>query len=118
MSYQICSLGGTTYPYNPVSNKNPKNRTVAEIQTLKGRVLTDWGSDPSRQDILQQWPVMDKTFFGVLQTKALAGGTMAYIDDDGTHYTVIPNPPTFDGRTAGGDAYLNVQFKLQVVSSP
>jgi|ERR1051326_136176 hypothetical protein len=118
MAYQVPVLDGYTYPVAPFKNPNPDVRVVAETPTLLGRTLTDWGTDPSRKDILQSWPVLPAAQFAALNAKALAGGVLSYVDDDGSSYSVVADTPKFEAKTPGGDAYLNVSFKLMVVSSP
>jgi hypothetical protein len=106
------------YAYNPPENQNPAIKAVVETDTLSGRYFTDWGTQASRRDITQKWPVMDAAFFEALLAKSLLPGTLAYIEDDGTLYTVIVYPPTYDRKTPGGEAYMGVTLKMNVVSSP
>ena len=115
---QKCVLGGYVYPYNAPENQNPAVKAVSVTETLEGRVYTVFGSDPSRRDIVQKWPLMGAAFFDALRAKALLPGTLGYTDDDGTVYTVIALPPTYNNTTPGGRAYVNVQLTLHVVSSP
>ena len=61
---------------------------------------------------------MDPAFFAALNSLALGTVPLDYVDDDGAQYTVIPTPPTYKQKTAGGAAYLDVTFKLYVLSSP
>ncbi len=118
MAYGMCELDGLEYAYNPVENQNPRVKAVVETDTLSGRYFTDWGMQASRRDIQQKWPVMDAGFFDALNAKASLAGTLAYIEDDGTHYTVLVHPPTYDRKTPGGEAYMGVTLKMNVVSSP
>ena len=118
MAYQKCVLGGYSYPINPVENQNPRVKKVVATETLVGRRYTDWGADPSRQEINQTWPTMPAAMFASLKAKAALGGTLSYTDDDGTVYTVIAEFPKYQRTTPGADAYLSVVLKLWVVSSP
>lgn len=117
MPQQRCQLGGYTYPYNPPGeNSNPLVRAVAVTDALSGRYFTDWGSAPSRREITQSWPTMEAAFFEALQAKAAAGGTQTFVDDAGVAFSVIVMPPTFKNKVPGGDAYLDVNIKMMVVS--
>lgn len=118
MAMTKCVLDGYAYPYNALENQNPKVRAISATDTLEGRVYTDFGSSPSRQDIVQKWPTMDADVFEALQAKAMLGIPLSYTDDDGTIYTVLPTAPTYNNKTPGHDAYINVQFMMYVVSSP
>lgn len=115
---QKCILDGYTYLYNPPENQNPAVKAVSQTETLVGRIYTVFGSDASRRDIVQKWPTMDAAFYNALKAKSLLTGTLSYTDDDGTVYTVVANPPTYSNTTPGGHAYINVQFTMNVVSSP
>ena len=113
-----CSLDGYAYPYNAPENQNPAVKAVAATDTLKGRNYTLWGTDPSRQEITQNWPAMKAAMFDALKAKSLLPGTLPYVEDDGTHYTVIVMPPTYRRKVPGGVGYLEVTIKMFVVSSP
>ena len=118
MAQTLCILGGFTYPYNPPKNALPNVRAVSITETLTGRTFTDFGVASSRRDIMQEWPVLDAATFAQFDTFGTAGGTQNYVHDDGTAYTVIVLPPTYERTTPGGDAYVNVQLKMYVVSRP
>ena len=113
-----CILGGFTYPFNPRENTNPAVRAIVPTDTLAGRNYTDWGSHASRREITQTWPAMKPDFFNTLKAKALAGGTLSFVDDDGVSYTVMATPPTYQRKSSGGAVYVAVSFKMFVVSSP
>lgn len=115
---QKCILDGYTYLYNPPENQNPAVKAVSITDTLMGRVYTIYGTDASRRDIVQKWPTMDTAFFAALEAKSMLLEPLSYTDENGTVYTVIANPPTYNNTTPGGLAYINVQFTMNVVSSP
>lgn len=115
----LCKLGNVTYPYNPRGDdKNPRVKPVSLTETLVGRVVTDWGTNPSRQDIDQSWPMMDAEFFTQLEALSVQAGTLTFIDQLEVTYTVVVLPPTYDRIIPGGEAYENVRLKMHVVSKP
>lgn len=116
--YQQCILDGHVYEVNPVENVNPAVRRIVATETLVGRYFSDYGSDPSLRDITQTWPALPAAAFAALDAKANQGGPLTYVHDDGTHYTVICENPTYQRTTPGGRAYIGVRFVLHVVSSP
>ena len=113
-----CKLGSYTYPYNPPDDKNPRIKLVSLTDTMVGRIVTDWGTSASRQDIEQSWDTMDAEFFSELDTRAVQGGTLTFVDQFNVSYTVVAIPPTYDRIVPGGEAYINVKFKLHVLSKP
>ena len=118
MTYQICQLGSLIYSYNPPEKPNPPVRVVTSADTLIGRYYNDFGEIASRKEINQVWPVMDCNFYAALLAEVAIGGTLTFIDDDGTSYTVIAMTPTYTRILPQGDAYTDVKMKLSVVSQP
>ena len=63
-------------------------------------------------------PLWGAAMYNALNTKFLAGGTLAFTDTNGTAYTVLFAELTYESATTQEDAFLSVKVVFHVVSSP